>query len=78
MPGHMRETEQNQMAQGRLTAVVIAVSASLWLIANWLGPIFGLSYQYAFLVDLIVLAAMSWALVKCFFIWRKSKAKKGK
>ena len=78
MPGHMRETEQNQMAQGRLTAVVIAVSASLWLIANWLGPKFGLSYRYAFLVDLIVLAAMSWALVKCYFIWRKSKTNKGK
>ena len=78
MNRHIKETEQNRMAQGQITAVVIAGSVSLWLIANWLGPKFGLSVGYAFLADLIVLAALFWALINCYFIWRKRQANKGK
>ncbi len=70
-------TEQNQMVQGRITALVIAGSVSLWLIANWLGPKFGLSLRYAILADFIVLAALFWALLNCFFIWRKRQSSKG-
>ena len=71
------ETDQNQMKQGRLTALVIAGSVCLWLIANFAGPKFGLTMRFAILADLIVLAALFWALVNCFFIWRKRQNNEG-
>jgi len=71
------ETDQNLMKQGRLTALVIAGSVCFWLIANALGPRLGLTMRYAILADLIVLAALFWALVNCFFIWRKRQNNEG-
>tara|TARA_B100001057_G_C22861735_1_gene954809 strand:- start:4202 stop:4438 length:237 start_codon:yes stop_codon:yes gene_type:complete len=71
------ETEQNLIKQGRVTALVIAGSVFIWLIANTLGPKLGLTMRYAILADLIVLAALFWALVNCFFIWRKRQSKEG-
>ena len=71
------ETEQNLIKQGRVTALVIAGSVFIWLIANILGPKLGLTMRYAILADLIVLAALFWALVNCFFIWRKRQIKEG-
>ena len=65
------ETDQKLMKRGRLTALVIAGSVFMWLIANSVGPKFGLAVRYAILADLIVMAALFWALVNCFFIWRK-------
>jgi len=37
----------------------------------------GLTMRYAILADLIVLAALFWALVNCFFIWRKRQNNEG-
>ena len=65
------QTDQKLMKRGRLTALVIAGSVFMWLIANSVGPKFGLAVRYAILADLIVMAALFWALVNCFFIWRK-------
>ena len=65
------ETDQKLMKRGRLTALVIAGSVFMWLIANSVGPKFGLAVRYAILADLIVMAALFWALVNCIFIWRK-------
>ena len=70
-------TDKNLMKQGRLTALVISGSVCLWLIANALGPKFGLTMRYAILADLIVLAALFWALVNCFFIWRGRQNNEG-
>ena len=71
------ETDKNLMKQGRVTALVIAGSVVLWLIANAVGPKFGLTMRYAILADLIVMAAMLWALVNCFFIWRGRQNNEG-
>ncbi len=65
------QTDQKLMKRGRLTALVIAGSVFMWLIANSVGPKFGLAVRYAILADLIVMAALFWALVNCIFIWRK-------
>ena len=51
--------------------LVIAGSISLWLIIQWIGPLIGLAGRYAILADLAVMAALIWALINCFFIWRK-------
>ena len=71
------ETDKNLIKQGRLTALVIAGSVCLWLIATVVGPKFGLTMRYAILADLIVLAALFWALVNCFFIWRGCQNNEG-
>ena len=65
------QTDQKLMKRGRLTALVIAGSVFMWLIANSVGPKFGLAVRYAILADLIVMAALFWALANCIFIWRK-------
>jgi len=72
-----QETEKNLMRQGRLTAMVIAGSMFFWLFAQWIGLQFGLAGRFAILADLITLAALFWALVNCFFIWRKRQDFKG-
>ena len=71
------KADQDLMKQGRLTALVIAGSVCLWLIANALAPKFGLTMRHAILADLIVLTALFWALVNCFFIWRKRQDNEG-
>ena len=67
----MGNSDDNVMRQGRITALVIAGSISLWLIIQWIGPLIGLAGRYAILADLAVMAALIWALINCFFIWRK-------
>ena len=67
----MGNSDDNVMRQGRITALVIAGSISLWLIIQWIGPLIGLAGRYAILADLVVMAALIWALINCFFIWRK-------
>ena len=71
------ETDKNLVKQGRVTALVIAGSVCLWLIVNAVGPKFGLTMRYAILADLIVMAALFWALVNCFFIWRGRQNNEG-
>ena len=71
------DTDKNALKQGRLTALVIVGSVCLWLIANAVGPKFGLTMRYAILADLIVLAVLFWALVNCFFIWRGRQNNEG-
>ncbi len=71
------DTDKNLIKQGRFTALIIAGSTCLWLAANAVGPKFGLTMRYAILADLIVLAALFWALVNCFFIWRGRQNNEG-
>ncbi len=72
-----RNVERDLIRQGRLTAIVIAGSVLLWLIANWVGPRLELDLRYAILTDLIVLALLFWSLIKCFLIWRKRQINRG-
>ncbi|SFQ94730.1 DUF5337 domain-containing protein [Poseidonocella sedimentorum] len=59
--------------QGRIAALVIAGGMLFWIIAQWLGPRLGLPGRFAVLIDLAVLAALFWALVVTFQIWRKRR-----
>ena len=56
--------------QVRLIAVVLAVTMVLWMFANWAGGYYGWQTRYAFLFDLLALAAFGWALVVSLLIWR--------
>ncbi len=59
--------------QARLVGLVIAVTAILWIAAQWLGGQFGWEARFAFLFDLSAMAAFLWALIVTFQMWRKRR-----
>lgn len=66
--------DQALVREARLVAVVIAVTAVLWLGAQWLiEP----GHRIMALFDLAALAAFFWALVVTWRIWRRQQRPKG-
>jgi hypothetical protein len=59
--------------QGRLVALVIAGAGAFWVLAQVFGPQLGLAGEYAFLVDLAVLAAFVWSMFVAYGMWRKRR-----
>ncbi len=62
--------EQQRARQGRLVAVVLAVTMLVWMGVQLVGGEMGWDVRYAFLFDLAALAAFFWALVVTYQIWR--------
>lgn len=65
-----RDADAAFAAKARFTAIVVAVTGLVWLIAQSLGPKLGLPVRYVFLFDFAALAAFFWALVVGFQLWR--------
>lgn len=63
--------------KGRTVALVIAGAMILWIAAQVLGPMLGMPGRYAFLFDLMAIAAFVWALVVAAQIWRSRQNDKG-
>lgn len=63
--------------QGRLVGLVIAITMSLWVLAQWVGPKLGLPGRYALLIDFFAMAAMIWSLVVVFRMWRNRNDSEG-
>ena len=57
----------------RTVGIVMAATMILWLVANIAGRALGLPGRYAVLIDLMALAAFTWALVATFRIWQKRR-----
>ncbi|SMC72679.1 MULTISPECIES: DUF5337 domain-containing protein [Primorskyibacter] len=72
-----RDQDQQTARQGRFVALVIAGSMLFWIAAQWVGPMLGLPGRYALLIDLAVLAALFWAMVVTYQIWRKRRDNEG-
>lgn len=64
------EQDKLMARKGRHTGLVIAISMVVWLGANWLGPQLGMPGRYALLFDLAALAALIYAMVNIYQIWR--------
>ena len=62
--------------KGQMAGLVIAVTMVLWLVAQWLGPAMGLPGRFALLFDFAALAAMIWAFVVIYQMWRARQAQK--
>ena len=60
-------------AKMRLVGSVIALTALVWLGAQWLGGKLGWEARYVFLFDFAAIAALVWSLVVTFQIWRESR-----
>ena len=65
--------DQDVAKTGRLVAIVIAATMILWIGAQWAGGQAGLHPSYAFLFDLIALAALFWSLVVIWRLWQRRK-----
>lgn len=65
------KNEVENARQGRVAAVVIAVTVILWLLGQWLGARLGWDPRYAFLFDFAALAAFIWVLFVTWQIWRR-------
>ncbi|MFK7752012.1 MAG: DUF5337 domain-containing protein [Sedimentitalea sp.] len=63
--------------KGRHVSVVIAGTMVIWFIAQMLAPQIGLAGRYALLFDLAALAALIYAFVNIFQIWRLRQSNQG-
>lgn len=67
----MNETEEKALSRkGRMVGLVIAGTMLLWLAAQWVGSATGLPGRYALLFDMAALAALFWAMVLIYQMWR--------
>ncbi|MGR3635176.1 MAG: DUF5337 domain-containing protein [Shimia sp.] len=72
------ETKDQELARrGRVVALVIAGSVLIWMALNVIGKAAGLPGRFALLFDLAALAALIWALVNIYQIWRARQADEG-
>lgn len=71
-----RETDEAIARQGRVAALVIAGSVGLWIAAQAAASSLGLTHRHLLLVDFATLAALFWALVNVYQMWRKRRATK--
>lgn len=69
-PMAQSERDEMQARKGRHIAVVIAATMVLWVaLSLWVGPAF-LPGRYAFLFDFAALAALIYAFVNIYQLWR--------
>lgn len=70
--------EQDIARKGRHVSLVIAGTMVIWLLATlWVGPALGLPGRYALLFDFAALAALIYALVNIYQIWRLRQDRQG-
>ena len=56
--------------QVRLATIVIVVAFWVWMAGSALGGQRGVPVRFVFLLDLACMAALVWALVVLFRVWR--------
>jgi hypothetical protein len=66
----LKPSNAAQVKQARLASIVIFATMILWMASQWIGGQIGLAARYAFLFDLLALAAFSWSLIVLFRVWR--------
>jgi hypothetical protein len=63
-----------QRKSARVASIVILVTMVIWMGASWIGGQIGLPTRYAFLFDFAALAALFWALVVLFQVWKSGRS----
>ena len=72
-----REKDTAMARKGRIVSLVIAGTLIIWMLLQVIGPMVGLAGRYALLFDFAALAALIWAFVNIYQIWRMRQAEKG-
>ncbi len=67
----MAQAPDPQAKQMRVASIVIVVAFTGWMGMSWIGGRIGLPTRFAFLIDFATLAALFWAMVVLFWVWRK-------
>lgn len=72
-----QEKEAALAKKGRIVSLVIAGTLILWMLIQFVGTEIGLPGRYALLFDFAALAALIWAMVNIYQIWRARQAEEG-
>jgi hypothetical protein len=70
-----QEDDKALARKGQTVGLVIAGTMVIWIAAQWIGPAMGLPGRYALLVDFAALAALFWAMVVIYQMWRARQAR---
>ena len=62
-------------AEIRLASKVIVMAMLAWVGLTLLGGQMGWPIRFAFLIDMLCLAALGWALLTIFKVWRSGAGK---
>lgn len=71
------QLDQEIARKGRHVALVIAGAMVVWFGAGLLGSVVGLPGRYALLFDFAALAALIYAFVNIYQIWRLRRESQG-
>ncbi|MBY6202388.1 DUF5337 domain-containing protein [Maritalea mobilis] len=78
MPARSKTTvmdrDRRLARQGRRAALVIAATMLLWMGGQYIGGQMGWPLRYAFLMDLAAIAALVWALVVTYWVWKARRS----
>ena len=72
-----REKDTAMVRKGRTVSLLIAGTLIVWMLLQVIGPMVGLAGRYALLFDFAALAALIWAFVNIYQIWRMRQAENG-
>ncbi|MGB0901949.1 DUF5337 domain-containing protein [Halocynthiibacter sp.] len=64
------EKDHELARRARMLSLVVAGAVILWLGGQWIGRLLGLPGRFAYLFDLMAIAAFVWVLVVAIGIWR--------
>ena len=74
----MSELNKNgKEKQGRLIALIIAGSVLFWSVVQGAAPSLGISAPYMLLIDFFTLAALVWAMISSYIMFRSRRGKRG-
>lgn len=71
------DTDQQMARKGRLVSLVIAGTLIVWMVLQVVSPMIGLPGRFALLFDFAAMAALIWALVNVYQIWRMRQKSEG-
>ena len=71
------QIDQDMARKGRHVAMVIAGAMVVWFCAGLLGSSLGWPGRYALLIDIAALAALVYAFVNIYQIWRMRQNSQG-
>ena len=64
---------RDEIRQGRVVGLVIAVTMLIWILAQSLGSYLGLPGRYALLIDFLAMVAFLWAIISGLLMWRSRR-----
>ena len=67
---------RDEIRQGRVVGLVIAVTMLIWILAQSLGSYLGLPGRYALLIDFLAMVAFLWAIISGILMWRSRRTKR--